>query len=206
MRAIFLFLLLAGAGIITWLVMDRPDKKVQTAKQEALSVSKHGQAFNGGIVAILEDYNQIAENFVIWDSIKAAAAAAELIQGFNQLPLDDLKKDSSAIYETALAFIENAKGDAQTIASEKSIRSQREAFHSLTDNFYQFLNTVKYDHQKLFLQECPMAFDDTKAGLWLSHKEQIRNPYLGMYHPTYGKGMLACGETKTELNNTGTKE
>lgn len=203
MRPIFLFLLLAGVGIIAWLVLSRPGQKQSDTRQTAIAVSKHGEGFNNAIAGAMAAYNTISENLVSWDSTAASANAARLAEAMNSLPLDELKKDSSAIYETAQLFVENAKGEAQAIASEKSIRAQREAFSSLTDNFYQFLNVVQYDRNVLYLQECPMAFDDTKAAQWLSEKEEIRNPYLGLYHPTYGKGMLKCGETKTTLNHTG---
>ena len=203
MRPIFLFLLLAGVGIIVWLYVSRPGKKQPESKPQAIAVSKHSEGFNQAVSGVLTGYNNIVENFVNWDSAAASATAAKLVADLEKLPLEDLKKDSSAIYETAAMFIENAKGNAQTIATEKGIRPQREAFHSLTDNMYQFLNTVRYDREKLYLQECPMAFDDTKAAQWLSEKEQIRNPYLGLHHPTYGKGILSCGETKTTLNHTG---
>lgn len=203
MRPILFFLALAGAGIITWLILSRPGEKKLDVKQQAIAVSKHSDGFNNSISKVMEDYGRIAESFVNWDSSATSVTASKLIQDLDLLALEELKKDSSGIHETAVMFVENAKGDAQTIASEKSIRQQREAFNSLTDNFYQFLNTVQFDKQKLYLQECPMAFDDTKAALWLSEKEQIRNPYLGLHHPTYGKGMLSCGETKTTLNHTG---
>jgi hypothetical protein len=206
MRPLLIFLFLAGAGILAWLIIARPGKKETAPKQEAIAVSKHSAGFNSAVATTLNDYNKLTESFVNWDSTTSATAAQQLLNDFNQLSLDDLKKDSSGIYETAASFIENAKGDAQTIAAEKGIRPQREAFNSLSDNFYQFLNMVRYDRQALYLQQCPMAFDDEKAGLWLSQKEEIRNPYLGLHHPTYGKAMLTCGETKIKLNNTGTKE
>lgn len=203
MRPILIFLLLAGACIIAWLVIARPKNNVEDEKQQAIAVSKHSIAFNSAVTTVLNDYNKLTEQLVNWDSSGVAATAQAFIKDMENIPLADLKKDSSAIYETALMFVENAKGEAQTIATEKTIRPQREAFNSLTENFYQFLNTVRYDRQKLYLQECPMAFDDSKPGLWLSEQEEIRNPYLGLHHPTYGKAMLSCGETKTKLNNTG---
>jgi hypothetical protein len=203
MRAIFLFLLVAGIGIVAWLFLKRPDQQAPVAKQEALAVSKYSTGFNNSVASVLADYRQVSESLVNWDSATAAVRAATMAENVGKLPLEELKKDSDAIYATAEMFVQNARGDAQTIATEKAIRQQREAFNSLTDNFYQFLNTVKYDRQVLYLQECPMAFDDTKAAFWLSEKEQIRNPYLGLYHPIYGKGMLSCGENKTKLNHTG---
>lgn len=203
MRPIIIFLVLAGAGIITWLVLARPAEKTEAPKQQALTVSKHSEAFNSSVASMLTNYEKLSEAFVNWDSTAAPAAAQTLLNDFNSLNLDELKKDSSAIYETAVAFIDNAKGDLQTIVEAKGIRQQRETFNNLTDNVEQFINTVKYDREKLYLQQCPMAFDDVQSAKWLSKKEDIRNPYLGLKDPKYGKGMLACGETIKTINHTG---
>jgi hypothetical protein len=59
---------------------------------------------------------------------------------------------------------------------------------------------VRYDESTIYLQECPMAFNDTDPGLWLSKTSDIRNPYLGVQHPKYKSGMLECGETKDSLD------
>jgi uncharacterized protein YlaN (UPF0358 family) len=203
MRPIILLLALAGAGIITWLILARPDKKEEAPKQQALAVSKHSDVFNTSIATTLNDYEKLSELFVAWDSAAVGPAAQTMLKNLDNLNLEELKRDSSAIYETALAFIENTKGDLQTIASEKGIRRQRETFNNMTDNIEQFLNTVKYDREKLFLQQCPMAFDDVQSAKWISKKEEIRNPYLGLKDPKYGKGMLSCGETIKTINHTG---
>jgi hypothetical protein len=203
MRPIVIFLVLAGAGIITWLVIARPNKKVDGSKPLAITISEHSQSFNEQISGTLDDYNKITEHFVNWDSAGAITATIALIKDLDNTVLEEL--EDTAIYLTAQTFIENAKADAQTIVSEKGIRQQREAFNSLTDNLRQFLNTVKYDREKLYLQECPMAFDDTKPGQWLSRYDSIRNPYLGLRDPQYGRGMLHCGETKATINHTGIK-
>ncbi|HVF96951.1 MAG TPA: DUF3347 domain-containing protein [Flavisolibacter sp.] len=202
MRLIVIFLVLAGAGIITWLVLARPEKAAAAPKQQAIVVSKHSEFFNSQVNNLMTDYYKIGESLVEWDSVGSTSAAASFIKILDSTKLDELAKDST-IYLTALTFIENVKGEAATVMNEKSIRSQREAFNSMTDNLYQFFNTVKYDREMLYLQQCPMAFDDTQAALWLSQKPEIRNPYLGLHHPTYGKGMLSCGETKQTINHTG---
>lgn len=203
MRRILILLLLAGAGILVWLYVARPKQNTPRTRQQAIAVSTHSDSFNTAVNEIMANYSKLAEHFVNWDSVQSAATATSLVQQFERIGITELQKDSSGIFETATTFIQNAKEDARTIASEKNIRQQREAFNSLTDNYYQFLNTVKYDRHTLYLQECPMAFDDTKAAFWLSEKEEIRNPYLGLHHPTYGKGMLSCGENKVKLDNTG---
>ncbi|RYZ50626.1 MAG: DUF3347 domain-containing protein [Chitinophagaceae bacterium] len=203
MRPIIILLVLAGAGIITWLILARPGKPAEGPKQQALAVSKHSPDFNSAVANTLTDYEKLAEQFVNWDSTQTVTTAQTLTKDLENINLDELKKDSAAIYETAIAFVDNVKANLQTIASENGIRPQREAFNNLTDNLYQFLNTVKYDREKLYLQQCPMAFDDVQAANWLSKKPEIRNPYLGLHHPTYGKGMLTCGETKQTINHTG---
>ena len=206
MRPIAIFLALAGIGIITWLVLARPDKKEEESKHKALAVSKHSAEFNASVSTLLNDYNKLSESFVNWDSVGSVTLASSIIKDVDNVNMDEIKKDSSAIYETASAFIENAKGDLQTIASEKGIRQQRKAFHNLTDNIHQFLNTVKYDREVLYLQECPMAFDDVESAQWISKSsddKDRRNPYLGLKDPKYGKGMLKCGETIKEINHTG---
>lgn len=205
MRPLVIFLIVAGIGSITWLVLDRPAKNSDTPKQKTIAVSRHGAPFTNSVSNTMDDYSKLTELFVNWDSAAAQATAATLQKDVASIILEELKKDSSAIYETALSITDNIKTDLQTIVSEKGIRQQREAFNSLTDNLSQFMNTVKYDKEKLYLQECPMAFDDTKPGHWLSRDEVIRNPYMGLHHPTYGKGMLICGETKTTINHTSEK-
>src|SRR5688500_8051145 len=99
MRNLILVLLLAGAGIVTWLIVDRPEKKETVEKTTAIAVSKHSTAFNESITAVLNDYNTIAENFVKWDSASSKTAAATLIQTLESLKLEELQKDSAAIYE-----------------------------------------------------------------------------------------------------------
>ncbi|HEY0041513.1 MAG TPA: hypothetical protein VGB71_12655, partial [Flavisolibacter sp.] len=75
MRPIILFLIVAGAGIITWLVLARPNEKTEAPKQQALVVSKHSDAFNQSVETVLTDYEKLAEAFVNWDSTNVPAAS-----------------------------------------------------------------------------------------------------------------------------------
>ncbi|HUC82700.1 MAG TPA: DUF3347 domain-containing protein [Flavisolibacter sp.] len=205
MRPILLFLVLAGAGIIAWLFFAKPEKTEEAPKPQALAVSKHSDEFNQSIENILTIYGQMGEDFVNWDSAGAREKALDLGGKFLAINLEELKKDSNAIYQTAVDLVGYAKANIETIAAEERIRPQREAYNNLTDNIEQFLNTIRYDREKLFVQQCPMAFDDVVAAKWLSKKEDIRNPYLGLKDPKYGKGMLSCGETIKTINHTGSE-
>ena len=44
-----------------------------------------------------------------------------------------------------------------------------------------------------------MAFGEGKEANWISNGVEIVNPYLGKRDPTYGAGMLHCGEVKDTI-------
>jgi hypothetical protein len=206
MRPIIIFLALAGIGIITWLIIARPGKTEEGPKGQAVAVSKHTPEFNASVATVLSDYEKLSETFVNWDSASVPASVNAMLKNVEGIKMDEIKKDSSAIYETAIGFVDNIKGTLQGMATETNIRPQREAFHNLTGNIKDFLNTVKYDREKFYLQECTMPYDGTGVGYWISKSgedKDRRNPYLGLKDPKYGKGMLQCGNTITEINHTG---
>ncbi|MBS1925917.1 MAG: DUF3347 domain-containing protein [Bacteroidetes bacterium] len=62
-----------------------------------------------------------------------------------------------------------------------------------------FFQSINYEGKKLYLQHCPMAFNDTEGADWLSSSDEIINPYLGKKHPKYKAGMLHCGEIKDSV-------
>ncbi|MDB5252169.1 MAG: hypothetical protein JWP27_1338, partial [Flaviaesturariibacter sp.] len=124
---------------------------------------------------------------------------ASALQGsLGRIAFEELKKDT-VIYQTATSYIDAFKGDLQTIESDPDITNRRRSFHSFTQNFYDLLRTIRYDAATIYMQECPMAFNDTEAATWLSSSSAIRNPYLGLHHPKYKGAMLDCGETKDSL-------
>ena len=69
---------------------------------------------------------------------------------------------------------------------------------------FDLLRVVKYDVAKVYYHECKMALNDnSSSAFWLSatgDRKNRRNPYLGLYHPKYGKAMLDCGDTRDSLN------
>lgn len=166
--------------------------------------SKHSTAFNQSVQSVLNSYYDLTEAFVNWDSVAASSLAKQLSSKLDSLPLDEIKKDSTAA-EKAVSYLDGAKKDVNGIVASSDITAKRHALNALTDNLFGFLNDIKYDREKLYLHECPMAFNDVESGHWISGADSIRNPYLGLHHPRYGKGMLQCGDNKEVLNFTGTK-
>src|SRR5215203_710295 len=170
-------------------------------QEAALRPSKNSDTFNQKIQVLMQDYYKLTEAFVNWDSTALPSAASALSNSLNNLPLP-VKTDSAS----AMSYLVGAKTDLDAIGNDDlNITTRRHALNSLTDHLYEFLNIARYDRRKLYLQRCPMAFNDKDTAVWLSQSDSIRNPYLGLHHPRYKSGMVECGETKEVLNYTGTK-
>ena len=113
--------------------------------------------------------------------------------------LDDLRKEDSQIVMAARQEISDIKANAQAILMESDITEMRQDFRMVSENLYPFLRTIGYEGEKLYWQNCPMAFGEGKEGNWISNTEEIINPYLGKHDPQYKASMLNCGETKDTI-------
>lgn len=165
------------------------------------ATSKHSPAFNQSVDDALNSYYALTESFVVWDSISVPARAKELELRIDSLQLGELKKDS-VVSSEAVAALASAKMVLRDIHEPNDLTFKRRQLNILTQHFFDFLRAVQYDVKKVYLQECPMAFNDEEPGIWLSPADSIRNPYLGTHHPYYGKGMLHCGDNKTKIDFT----
>lgn len=161
------------------------------------SVSKHSNSFNQSVQSVIDSYHALTEAFVNWDSSSIDQRAGEL----------KLKLDSINFYgfnpQSITAPVDTlnlAKKDLQSMINNKTIVDKRHYLDSLTGHLYAFLNKVQYDEKKINFNECPMAFDDSIPGHWLSETDDIRNPYLGLHHPKYGKAMIECGSTISTID------
>jgi Protein of unknown function (DUF3347) len=181
----FLSILLAGCN----------DAEKKPAPPVSQAQSKHSEAFNTSIENTLTAYDQLAEAFVQWDSVSIQRLAIELKQNLEKIDTTEGKGEPTRL--------ETVKRELTTIEGNHSLNTRRQALNILSDHLFHYLNSVQYDKRELFLQECPMAFNDTEPGLWISGADTIRNPYLGLHHPKYNKGMVECGENKDRINYTG---
>lgn len=147
----------------------------------------------------MDSYHQLTEAFVNWDSTGIIRTSGNLARKLDSINFFGFSPDKITAPVDTLNL---AKKDLKAMALNKNITDKRHDLYSLTQHMYAFLETVQYDDKKIYLQECPMAFNDTEPGIWLSETKDIRNPYLGLHHPKYGKAMIDCGDTKTTLDFT----
>lgn len=198
--AILGILILAFAGYV-WFVYFRSGKREPKGpKPVPLAVSKHSSVFNQSVQTALDAYYAMSESFVNWDTEGVNKNANDLKTALDSLRVDELKADTTGIYESVLDPLANAKTAVATIISDPSINNKRVALNNLSENLRLIFIVVKYDANKLYWQECPMAFGEDKPGNWLSKTDAVRNPYLGTKHPTYHADMLNCGEPKDTIN------
>ena len=175
----------------------------QEKKAETKGISNHSNSFNSSVQSAMNSYQELTESFVNWDSMEINHKAEQL----------KLKLDSINFYgfnsQTITAPVDTlnlAKTDLHSMILGKSLVDKRYALDSLTGHLYAFLNKVKYDQKKIYLNECPMAFkNETEPGHWLSENDDIRNPYMGLHHPHYGKAMIECGSTVSTIDFTSKK-
>jgi hypothetical protein len=203
MKKLLLFLLLIAAGAAVWYFFLRKDDQPEAPKQQPVAVSRYSGGFDSSIANLLNHYYRLSESLVKWDSAEARTNASAFLDALSTTSFDEVKKDS-LIFQTAQTYLASIPQDLQAIQQRAGLTEKRRAYQSLTQNIYDLLRTIKYSQTKVYLHECPMAFNDTETAHWLSNTgsdKERRNPYLGLYHPIYKRGMLTCGETKDSLNS-----
>ncbi len=200
MKRFVLILCCVGLGAFVYMKFFKKKEMVaDQPKQEAIVAKTHSDAFNASIDYAMADYFKMKDAFVKADAALAKQFAASFVTKLDSIPMTELDKDSIAISATAKATIGDIKLNVQSLIAQTDITEMRKDFHALTNIIYPaFFKSVNYEGQKLFLQECPMAFD-TEAAIWLSDAREVVNPYLGDNHPKYRATMLNCGEVKDSI-------
>ncbi len=189
------FALMALIVLIAVYFIDKTgNKKTEEPRQQAIRVSAHSEAFDKSVDTLLQAYFGQKDALVDWDTAKVKQALPALLTALDRFPLEELRKDSAAVYETAKQQVADIRANAESIAQQSNITEMRQDFRMVSENLYPFLKTIRYSGSTLYWQNCPMAFGDDKAASWISNSQEIVNPYLGKYHPTYKSGMLHCGE------------
>lgn len=184
------------------LFYKKDNTKDPSPKQQPLAQSRNSDTFNTPFNDMLNSYFDLKNALVDWDTAKASASANNLITLADQVPYDNLKADTTII-ATAKNFSDNVIAGAKGVAGENTIEEKRRSFYTLSENLYNLIRTVHYDQQVIYHDKCPMAFNDTEEGYWISNTREIVNPYLGKKHPHYASGMIGCGSIEDSVDYRG---
>jgi hypothetical protein len=197
---LFLIVVVAGAYWLFFKTDNNVKKGQATQDEENVIVSKkHSQEFNDRVNAAVVSYLLVKDAFVNGDSVAAKREATKFNEAIKEIPLSELQNDQSQIMSAAQQQVSDIQANAAPIENGQNLAEMRRDFFMVSENLYPFLKTIGYEGEKLFWQNCPMAFGDNEEANWLSNTRQINNPYLGKNHPVYKSAMLHCGEVKDSI-------
>ncbi len=201
MKRFLAIIFLAAIVFLGWWFFFKSSGKsgVKTEKEKPVVVQKHSNVFNDRIAATINSYMLLKDAFVNADSVMAKQQAIDFISAVDKIPMDDLKNDDPTVISTAKQQISDIKANANPIIQGENLDEMRHDFYMVSENMYPFLHTIGYEGQKLYWQNCPMAFGAGQEANWLSITREINNPYLGKQHPIYKSAMLHCGEVKDSI-------
>jgi hypothetical protein len=199
-RISIFFLLLIVAFALYWFYFRPKSHHPKGPKPVPMALKKHSDNFNATVNTIITDYLSIKDAFIDADTATVKAKTASFILALAALDTAELKKDTAMIIETVQASLNDVRSNAESLLKQTDITEMRRDFSSMTEMMYPtFFKAIKYEGPKLFLQNCPMAFNDNEPANWISNSEEVVNPYLGKAHPKYKATMLHCGEVKDTI-------
>ncbi len=199
-RIIAIPLVLLAAFSIYWFTLRTKHNGLKEPKVAPMALKKHSESFNNSINKVVINYLGLKDAFVEADTAAVKQKATAFIASLNTIDTAELKKDTALIFETVMTAINDVRSNAESLVKQTDITEMRRDFSSLTDMMYPtFFTAIAYEGPKLYLDNCPMAFNDEIPANWISNNVEIVNPYLGKKHPKYKGAMINCGEIKDSI-------
>ena len=199
MRKLLALLLIVALVFGAWWLFFKDKSHDSGPKQQPLKVSKHSSEFLQSISSVVSAYLSLKDAFVNADTAKIKEEQRKLVTAIDSIKVDELKKDTTSIFQSAQLLIGDIRSNAEAISKETDITEMRQDFRMVSENLFPLLKTIRYEGTKLYWQNCPMAFGEDKDASWISSTEEIVNPYLGKNHPEFKNTMLHCGEIKDTI-------
>lgn len=183
-----------------WLFFrESPASATSSTTIDSVTVSKHSPEFDGQVKYAVNAYLEMKDAFVDADTVRAKARGEAFIKAIDSISVAELQNDDQQIGIAAKQELSDIKANASSMLQQSDITEMRQDFRMISENMYPFLKTIHYDGEKLYWQNCPMAFGENQEANWISNSSEIVNPYLGKNHPEYKSSMLNCGEVKDTI-------
>ena len=164
--------------------MDSSDKKA-----EALNFTDVSETFKRQLGELVNDYLKMKDAFVASDEKQVEAETKTVLSSLNKIDMTILKGNAHVEWMDLLRSInDNLKG----IITMKGIEMKRNHFSIVSNKLIEAIDMFGIaSDQPVYLEFCPMAFNN-KGAFWISAHKEISNPY-------FGDKMLKCGEVKRKL-------
>lgn len=184
------FVIDAAAQLNNQASMMHRSLQVTGSKQTPLPDLRHltTATFQNQWNKVLLQYLALKDALIATDSEAGKRMAHNLLDALNAIAYQDLPLELRNYIQTNIGPL---KAFTKAIGEAKHIEAQRQQFLFLSENIIRNLRVIGGGGQILYLQHCPMAFND-KGGDWVSAVREVRNPY-------FGDEMLRCGIVKDSL-------
>jgi hypothetical protein len=199
MKRILIVLVLVVALLAVYWFVFRTKGGDSGPRQQPLALKKHSESFNKSVSDAMNAYFGMHNSFVEADTAKVKENCRKFIGLIDSIKLEELKKDTASIFETAKSTFTDVKANASSLLSQTDIIEMRKDFSMVSEMLYPAFKVINYEGQKLYWQNCPMAFGEDKEANWISSTTEIVNPYLGKNHPEFKGSMLHCGSIKDTI-------
>jgi membrane fusion protein, copper/silver efflux system len=162
--------------------MDLSEKKIET-------IANIPETFKTQLAELVGDYLKMKDAFVATDEKQVEEKTKTVLSSLNKIDMNILKDNAHVEWMNLLKYI---KENLNSIITMKGIEMKRSHFSIVSNKLIKAVDMFGIaSDQPMYLQFCPMAFDN-KGGFWISSEKEIRNPY-------FGDIMLKCGEVKREF-------
>jgi len=145
------------------------------------------EVFRDQLGQTVQSYLKLKDAFVDTNGDEARTDATEFLNNIGDVQMELLEGEAHMFWMEKMNIL---KGHAENIIETNDVEIQRKQFKFISDALVQTI-TAFGTEDTIYLQYCPMAFDDEGAD-WLSRDEEIRNPY-------FGEKMLKCGSIKETI-------
>lgn len=139
-------------------------------------------AFKKQLGNAVNTYLLLKDALVASDMAAAEGAAQKMRQALSKVDMALLKGDAHLYWMEQLKALE---AHSEKITTTTDLEAQRRQFEFLSQALIQSVKVFGTNTDTLYVQHCPMAFDDNGAD-WLSAEDKVLNPY-------FGEAMLRCG-------------
>jgi Cu(I)/Ag(I) efflux system membrane fusion protein len=150
------------------------------------------EVFRQQLMDVVKNYMNLKDALVASDAPEVTKQASGVEAALKSVDMGLLSGDAHLYWMEKLNAM---KSHLDKIVTSPDIEEQRKQFSFVTDALVDALTAFGVSGDPVYLQHCPMAFDNTGAD-WLSMEKAIRNPY-------FGDKMLKCGSVKTTFAETG---
>jgi Cu(I)/Ag(I) efflux system membrane fusion protein len=150
--------------------------------------AENPDAFKTQLSELTDAYIQLKDAFVATQTKEAGQAAREVLSRLEKVDMNLLEGEAHRYWMEKRNAL---RAHTQKITESADIEAQRKQFEFLSNTLIETLSAFGSSQDSLFIQHCPMAFNDEGAD-WIAREKQIRNPY-------FGDKMLRCGIVKGSL-------